>query len=159
MTEQTQTAAPKFKIKAHLTVPLLKVENDKDYAVTFETKFVKAEATPARKTFEEFTNPDTGAIEKREKVVAQKEPPITCQVTNLYTGVRQQMIIGSVMHSEIVKKYPDDSYVGKSFAFKVYAIQGKQYKGVELAEVEVETETPAGAPAADAAAPAPSKKK
>lgn len=150
MTEDTkpENAAPaplKFKVKAHLTVPLLKVVDNVDYAVTFETPIVKADATPARKVFEEFTNPDTGVIEKREKQVQQKEPPSTAQVTDLYTGTRKQLIVGSVMLSELQKKYKDDSYVGKSFAFKVFTLAGKQYKGIELAEVEVETAAPEAA--------------
>lgn len=146
-----QTAAPKFKIKAHVTLPLLKVAEGKDYAVTIETAFVRAEKGPDRKVKEEFTDPDTGVVTSREVVKPAQEPPVLCQVTDLYTGKRMQMIAGSVFHSELDKKYPDGSYLHKSFAFKVYAIQGKRYKGVELAEVEVEAPAP-DAKAGDAAA-------
>lgn len=150
------TTAPKFKIKSHVTLKLLKVKEGEDYAVTIETPFIKGEAQPVRKVKEEFTNPETGVIETRIVESKPQEPPVLCQVTNLYTGERMQMIAGSVFHSEITKKYTDDSYVGKSFAFKVYAIQGKRYKGVELAEVEVETPAPVAevktdTPAADTA--------
>lgn len=143
----------KFKIKAHLSVPLLKIENDKQYAVTIETKMVKADATPPRKVMKDVTDPETGEVKKMEVASPVKEPPTTCQVTDLESGERKQMIVGAVMLGELGKRYPDDSYVGKSFVFRVFSIQGKQYKGIELAEVEVET------PAEADAAEKPAKKK
>jgi len=159
MSDENQSPAPlKFKVKAHLTVPLLKVVDNTDYAVTFETQIVKADATPARKVYEEYTDPTTGEVSKREKAVQQKEPPSTAQVTDLYTGTRKQLIVGSVMLSELSKKYPDHSYVGKSFAFKVFTIAGKAYKGIELAEVEVEPASTDAAPEAKPEAATAKKK-
>ncbi len=156
MTEQAQAAVPNFKVKAHVTLQLLKIVEGSDYYVTLETAFKKGEAAPARKVKEEYTDPETGEVKTRDKVTAAQEPPTLCQVTNLLTGMRMQMIAGSVLHSEIEKQYPNEAYVGKSFKFKVFAIQGKRYKGVEIAEIEVET------PASEGSAPEaekPAKKK
>lgn len=148
--EQAQ-ALPTFKVKSHVTLPLLKVEDEKEYVVTITTKFVKGEAAPARKIKEEVTDPETGEVKTVETMSKPVEPPTLCQVVNLLDGKPYQMIAGAVLHSEIVKKYPDESYLGKSFQFNVYRIAGKRYKGVQIAEVELET------PAADAVAETPAK--
>lgn len=151
MTEQTAVNpnAIAFKVKNHVTLPLLKIEDDKQYAVTIETPFKKGEAAPARKIKEDYTDPETGELKTRDTMSKVQEPPVLCQVTNLMTGERAQMIAGAVFHSEITKQYPDDGYVGKSFQFSVQKASGKRYKVPMISEVEIErtaetgTDTPA----------------
>lgn len=159
MTEQaTNPNAIAFKVKQHVTLPLLKIEDDKQYAVTIETPFKKGEAAPARKIKEEYTDPETGEVKVREAMSKVQEPPVLCQVTNLMTGERAQMIAGAVFHSEITKQYPDDSYVGRSFAFTVQKASGKRYKVPMISEVEVERAATTETPQADDAGK-PAKKK
>jgi hypothetical protein len=138
MTEATNQPAVAFRVKAHVTLPLLKIEDDKQYAITIETPFKKGEAAPARKMKEEYTDPETGELKVRETMSKPQEPPVLCQVTNLYTGERAQMIAGAVFHSEITKQYPNDTYVGRSFQFTVQKASGKRYKVPMISEVEVE---------------------
>ena len=155
MTEQTVNPnAIAFEVVSHVTLPLLKIEDDKQYAVTIETPFKKGEAAPARKVKQ--TNPETGEIE--EVMTKPQEPPVLCQVTNLFTGERAQMIAGAVFHSEITKQYPDDSYVGKSFQFTVQKASGKRYKVPMISEVKL-TQKASDIAAAVDGSPTPSKKK
>jgi hypothetical protein len=155
MTEQAVNPnAIAFEVVSHVTLPLLKIEDDKTYAVTIETVFKKGEASPARKVKQ--TNPETGEIE--EVMTKPQEPPVLCQVTNLFTGERAQMIAGAVFHSEITKQYADESYVGKSFQFKVQKAAGKKYKVPMISEVKLTKKADTAEGSAEAA-PAPTKKK
>ena len=151
-TEAINPNAIAFEVVSHVTLPLLKIEDDKTYAVTIETPFKKGEAAPARKVKQ--TNPETGEIE--EVMTKPQEPPVLCQVTNLFTGERAQMIAGAVFHSEITKQYPEDKYVGKSFQFTVQKASGKRYKVPMISEVKLTKKADAQEAAAEAA---PSKKK
>lgn len=144
-----------FEVVSHVTLPLLKIEDDKTYAVTIETAFKKGEAVPARKIKEEYTDPETGEVKTRDAMSKVQEPPVLCQVTNLFTGERAQMIAGAVFHSEITKKYPDDAYVGRSFQFSVQKASGKRYKVPMISEVKLT----AKAAEASTDAPAASSKK
>lgn len=155
--EQTNPIA--FKVKSHVTLPLLKIEDDKPYAVTIETAFKKGEAAPARKVKVSYTDPETGELKEREEMSKPQEPPVLCQVTNLFTGERAQMIAGAVFHSEITKQYPNDSYVGKSFQFTVQKASGKRYKVPMISEVEIEQAGAAETASTDTGAEKPVKGK
>lgn len=156
MSEANQPAIA-FKVKSHVTLPLLKIEDDVEYAVTIETPFKKGEAAPARKMKEEYTDPETGELKVRETMSKPQEPPVLCQVTNLKSGQRAQMIAGAVFHSEITKQYPDNAYVGKSFLFTVQKASGKRYKVPMISEIEVETAAPSEQSDKPAAKKAPAK--
>lgn len=157
MTEQTAVNpnAIAFEVVSHVTLPLLKIEDDKTYAVTIETAFKKGEAAPARKIKEEYTDPDTGEVKTRDAMSKVQEPPVLCQVTNLFTGERAQMIAGAVFHSEITKQYPDDTYVGRSFQFSVQKASGKRYKVPMISEVKLTAKAEAST---ETSAPASKKK-
>lgn len=158
-TEQTNPNAIAFEVVSHVTLPLLKIEDDKTYAVTIETAFKKGEAAPARKIKEEYTDPDTGEVKTRDAMSKVQEPPVLCQVTNLFTGERAQMIAGAVFHSEITKQYPDDTYVGRSFQFSVQKASGKRYKVPMISEVKLTAKAPAADDKTDSATPAKGKAK
>lgn len=160
MTEQTAVNpnAIAFEVVSHVTLPLLKIEDDKTYAVTIETAFKKGEAAPARKIKEEYTDPETGEVKTRDAMSKVQEPPVLCQVTNLFTGERAQMIAGAVFHSEITKQYPDDTYVGRSFQFSVQKASGKRYKVPMISEVKLTAKAAEASTSTDAPA-ASSKKK
>lgn len=60
-------------------------------------------------------------------------------------GGEKEVLVGAVLKSTLVENYPDDSYVGLSFACTQGAVKpGTRYKAMSVAEVEVdETSTPA----------------
>lgn len=115
---------PKFKVKGHVTLPLLKMAAEKTYFLRIDTKIVQSE--PARNN-------------KGELVDTSKEPPFVCKVTELESGEVAQIICPAVMTSELNKHYPDDTYVGKMFSVcRHEKAAGKNYATFSIAEVEPE---------------------
>ncbi len=82
-------------------------------------------------------------------------PPFIMPVTNLETGEENTIVLNKVLHSELEKNYPDQSYVSRCFAVEKYAPSGdKRYSTFMIAEVELKQET-----AATSASPSKTAKK
>lgn len=121
----------KFKVKSHVTVPLLKVpDNGTPVYVTFDGAIEKAK--------------DNDSMRQRKQKMAEagqpvNEPPHIARVINLETGEHMQIIVNSVLKTEIEDKYPENGYIGVSFEIKKYKMTGgKRYATFQIAEIEVE---------------------
>jgi hypothetical protein len=115
-----------FKVKKLVTVPLLKTPDN---------------GTPiyVRITSEIFDAKDTEGRTPRAEGTQKKQPPKLAHVVNLETGEVQQIIIGTVLGSELNDQYPDNGYVGKSFEIKkLKPAGGKSYAMYQIAEIEVD---------------------
>lgn len=66
----------------------------------------------------------------------KKDPAILMYVTDLETGEQGQCICAAVLRSILNEEYPEEAYVGKSFAIKQHKIAGKDYNGFDVAEIE-----------------------
>ena len=65
--------------------------------------------------------------------------PDILSVRDLADGNEKEILVGQVLKSTLVENYPDDSYVGKSFACTQSAPPtGKRYKQMTVNEVEVD---------------------
>lgn len=117
--------ASKVKVKRAVTVPILKMEDGKDY-------YVKIIAAPRAGKM----------IEGREG----KEPPTVCPILDLTTGTQAEFIMGDICKNELAEQYGAlENTVGKCFAFRKRAIDGKKYKAWDIAEIDDPTagaETP-----------------
>jgi hypothetical protein len=147
-----------FKVKKHVTVQLLKVEDGKTYYVKFNGAIHKAVVNEAEQKKYENAKAKYDGLSADEKakvdpkdIPVPPNPPQLAQVVNLETGEIVQIIVGSVLESELKREYPDDSYIGKGFQIQKAKIQGKRYAAYQIAELELEEEAPA-AEAAPAAA-------
>jgi hypothetical protein len=81
---------------------------------------------------------------ERKETDPERKPPKICQVTNLLTGELQIFICNYVFEAEITEKYPDLSYVGRSFAVesKLLPRKGKQsqLRIYNIAELEISSD-------------------
>jgi hypothetical protein len=115
----------KFKVKKHVTLPLLKQEDGKPIYIKTTGAIFQAkelEGQRARKNAE-------GQVQ---------QPPHLMHVTNLETGEEMQIIANEVLKSTLEDAYPNESYVGKSFAVERKPIQkGKKYATFTVTEIEV----------------------
>lgn len=67
-----------------------------------------------------------------------RQPAHVANVMNLTNGEFGQIVMGVVLAENIKEKYPDDSYVGKSFSIvKKTKREGKNYHGYEITEIKV----------------------
>lgn len=146
--------APKFKIKAHVTVQLLKIaDNGVPAYVKFAGAIFQAKTNEAeQKKFDlESAKYNKASPEERAdmKVPQQPNPPKLAHVVNLETGEVQQIIIGSILESELKDAYPEDGYVGKGFEIKKQKPTGnKRYAMYQIAEIELPEEAQADVPVA-----------
>jgi hypothetical protein len=120
-TEAAATPAPAkaapfaFKVKKHVTVPLLKIQNNQPAYVKF-----------------------TGAIFTGKVVDDKKEAPQMADVINLETAQEMQIILGTVLVGNLRESYPDDAYVGKQFELVKSAPEGtRKYSLYQITEIEV----------------------
>ena len=68
--------------------------------------------------------------------------PDILSVRDVEDGNEKEILVGQVLKSSLSENYPDDSYVGKTFACTQSAPPtGKRYKQMAVNEVEIE-ETP-----------------
>lgn len=122
--------APNFRVVRNVTRPLLKMKDNQAYYIQIEEKIFQAE---------QVKNPKKDADGNTQK------PPFVFFAKNLEDGHSVQMLANSVLHSELEKQYPDNSYVGKVFELiKNTKAEGKSYNtfGItELEAVEEEKET------------------
>jgi hypothetical protein len=65
--------------------------------------------------------------------------PDILSVRDAADGNEKEILVGQVLKSSLVENYPDDAYVGKSFACNQSAPPtGKRYKQMSVNEVELE---------------------
>lgn len=115
-----QSEAPKFKLLKRVTVELFKWQA----GIVYYYKI-------------------TGAIFQGKPIndkssAKKKEPAFLMDVIDLSSGAVGQVIVAAVLKSTLLEEYPDNAYVGKSFAIKQRKIPGKDYNGFDIAEIEVE---------------------
>ena len=68
--------------------------------------------------------------------------PDVMTVRDAADGNEKDILVGAVLRSSLTESYPDDAYVGLSFACTQGAVKpGTRYKTMTVAEVELE-ETP-----------------
>ena len=65
--------------------------------------------------------------------------PDILNVRDAADGNEKEVLVGQVLKSTLVENYPDDAYIGKTFACTQSAPpQGKRYKQMSVNEVELE---------------------
>ena len=141
----------KFVKARNVTLPLLKIKEGTEYVITMLTAMALGKQMPAKT--QQQTDPATGEV---KTVTLPPEAPATvAQVKCLQDapgakdGEEYQMLCNTIFAKELREQYPDDSYVGKSFAFTVFKIDGKRYKGCSIAEVTLNPDHVEAAPKAD----------
>lgn len=110
----------KFKIAEQVSRTVLKQTEDKPIYV----KFLKAI--------------EVGAEMKNVKGGAPKmEPARVADVLNLETKMNNTLIVNAVLEGILMENYPDNGYVGKSFAILMRPpVDGKRYKTFEVFRLE-----------------------
>ena len=84
----------------------------------------------------------TGRIVDNPRNGIAKAPDILA-VRDAADGNEKEILVGQVLKSSLVENYPDDAYIGKTFACTQSAPPtGKRYKQMSVNEVELE-EAPA----------------
>ncbi len=78
-------------------------------------------------------------IAEKSTAPSQKdmEPPHLANVTDMETGEEGQIVLGSVLISELEKAYPGETYVGKIFEIGKKKIPEKKYSLWTINEVSV----------------------
>lgn len=137
-------AAIQFKIKKHVTVPLLKVpDNGAPVYVRFEEPIYRSTVPEIEKKKYET------ALKKYQEAIAAGEtdvtapqapnPPELAKVVNLETGEHMEIIVSTVLGAELRESYSGDTYVMKGFEIKKFKMQnGKRYATFQIAELELE---------------------
>ena len=121
-----------FKVKQQVNVPVLKHESGNTVVVRIEQ--------PIRK--EISRKEDEVTTSDGEVIKGIKETDISVvRVTELTSGLLFNLVLNAITASELDRAYPDNSYVGKSFAIrKLGVVAGKRYKDVQIVEIEPEVE-------------------
>jgi hypothetical protein len=120
---------PKFKRKAIVVRPLFKMRPGVEYYFKL-----------------------VGPFHLGKKIDDSKEPATLCNVVDLTTGEEGQIICGKLLREQIAESYPNDSFVGKSFAMEFMRVPDKRYNVIktlnEIEPEEAQTSAPkSGAPA------------
>jgi len=69
--------------------------------------------------------------------------PDVMTVRDAEDGNEKDILVGAVLRSSLTESYPDDSYVGLTFACTQGAVKaGTRYKTMTVAEVEIEEPAP-----------------
>lgn len=128
VTKKSPFQMSSFRVVKHVTRPLLKITDNKQYYIMFENPLKQAE---------QVKNPKTGAD---GNVVP---PPFIIDVLNLEDGISMQMVANEVLKSELEKQYPDATYVGKYFEIvKNTRAEGKRYNTFGITELELVNDEP-----------------
>ena len=70
--------------------------------------------------------------------------PDVMTVCDAEDGNEKDILVGAVLRSSLTENYPDDTYVGLTFACTQGPVRaGTRYKTMAVAEVEVDNATPA----------------
>lgn len=121
----------KFKVKQQVNVPVLKHESGVTVAVRMEQP-IRHELSQREI---EVLNSATG-----EMVKGKQETQISvARVTELGSNQLFNLVLNAITASEFERAYPENGYVGKSFAIrKLGVVAGKRYKDVQIVEIEPE---------------------
>lgn len=132
--ETQQQVTMQFEIIKHVTLPLMKLGAEASF-LKFIGKIFQAENTG---------KPREGADGNK------MAPPELAHVQDLVRNIPAQVIINSVLGSELRKAYPEDAYVGKTFRIAKTGVpgQGKRYATYEILEVKLKESPDAGKGAA-----------
>ena len=124
VTSETKEAGTfKFTKKRAVTLELLKPQIDKPVYVKFTCPIYQAK--------------ETRSEDQIKKDAGQNEPPMLANIVNLENNKEQQIIIPSVLESELTDAYPEDAYVGLSFELvKFKKKEGKRYHPFSIIEIE-----------------------
>ena len=144
------------KILKNVTLPLLKIADDRQYYFKFLTQMALGKQMPAKPKFDESGKP---IIDKETGEVAMtvETPATVAQVLNLEDNHEYQILCATVFNKELLEGYPGHTYVGKCFAVVISKANGKRYKIAQIQEIEDPTAT---APSEDTATETkPAKKK
>lgn len=77
--------------------------------------------------------------DKDGKIIPAMDPPTLCHVTDVATGEMGTFVIPSMVSGNLSEQYPDDSYVGKTFAIQHKGKRdGKRYADFQVAEIAPE---------------------
>ena len=115
--EVRSAIAAQFKTKKRVTLPTLKQRVGMPIAVVFLTPM--AEGKPIENS--KITTPATVAT-----------------VYNLLDSQTYQIICNTVTIKELQANYPDNGYVGKGFYIELHNAEGKNYKVVDMRELDIE---------------------
>lgn len=117
----------KFTIAKQVTRTVLAQEDNIPFYVTFQTAAIEAEVL---------------VNNAGRKAANDMGPPRICNVENLENGAQQTLIMNAVLEAELDRNYPDQSYVGRSFAIRRQAHHkdDKRYKTYQIAEIIVNRE-------------------
>jgi hypothetical protein len=108
-----------IKVVKNVTLPILKQEDGKTYYI-------------------KITGPIfTGKEIKGEGKEAKEKPADLANIINLETGEEMQIIMNTVLKSNLEEMYPENGYVDKMFATTRSAIDGKRYKNYSIQEIEI----------------------
>ena len=114
----------KFKVKKHVTLPLLKIKpNGLPAFVRFEGAMFLGKK-----------------IETGSEADKKKEPATLAHVVNLETGEEMQIICPMMLRTQLTEAYPSDAYVGHCFAVRITRDPEKKYNHVSITEIEPESE-------------------
>lgn len=119
----TESKGFAFKKKRLVTRPLFKWVKDVERFYLIEEPIFQAK--PNKKA-------------QLDKDGKERQPPLLAHVTDLETGQQGQIIVGTVLNSELNSEYPDNGYVGKQFSICQRKIEGRDYSTWDIAEIEVE---------------------
>lgn len=116
-------SAPKFRRARQVTVPTIKLENEKSLFLRFE-------------------KPMTVSTNQRKNANGEAEKPATvASVYNLETEQYAQIVVPEVLKSNLSTHYPNDSYVGKSFEIIPHGQSaGKRYRTFDMFELEADAQ-------------------
>lgn len=117
---ETKTAAPMFKVKKNITLPLIKPQLDVPVYVKVMEPI--------------FTGKDIKTAGDKKNM----EPAQLMNVINLETGEEAQMIVPTVLNGIFADEYKDDAYVGLGFRIvKHPKTSGKAYHPFSVAELDL----------------------
>lgn len=112
----------KFARKAAVTLPTFKMLEGGSYYFAFKA--------PIR----------TETSQQKDENGKMVDKPIDiAQVVNVETGELGQIVVGSVLKSNLEKSYPNAGYVGKAFEIvKQKGKEGKRYRTYTVYEIDAE---------------------
>lgn len=135
-------ATPKFVIKKHVTLPLLKLNDSGVPIYAFFTGAIfKAKVNEVEQKAYVKNLAAWEASDKSEAAPTQPNPPELAHVIDMESGEVAQIIVNAILKTELIDTYPNGTYVGKGFEIKKFKpTGGKRYAMIQIAEVEVPAE-------------------
>lgn len=118
-----------FKRKEAVTVPTRQIDDNETIFITVKAAF----------DIRDKVDPKTGEVELEKDGKTVK----TITVATVVDLQREDevetpmsLVVGSVLQSNLERKYPEAGYVGKSFEITKRPVEGKRYKAYEVFEIE-----------------------